>query len=302
MSGFFSVILPTYNRANTLLRAIESVLVQTHKNYELIIIDDGSRDNTEELVNNLLIREVRIKYYKQVVNRGQNAALNIGLSMAKGEYISFIDSDDYWLPNLLEEQLKLYQISGFDCVYSLAQYLYKGKFVISKNFILEGSIYEKALNQGFVSHMITLSAKKYCFEKAGNFDENFIVCQDDDMCLRLAKYFKFGLIRKPLAVICTDGGNQTISNKFSYALGWEKLIEKFKIDIIEYCGVATLLKHYLRLSELYLYSLNFNKSFSYYKVSVVNHRFIYIKYLIFILKSKLPFQILYNFKKTIIRW
>ena len=96
----FSIIIPTYNRANLIGKAIDSVLAQTYHNWELIIIDDGSTDNTRDVVRSY--NDNRIKYFYQE-NRGRSAARNYGIDISKGDYISFLDDDDYYLENFLEE-------------------------------------------------------------------------------------------------------------------------------------------------------------------------------------------------------
>lgn len=99
-----SVIIPTYNRANLILQAVKSVLNQTYKNFEIIIVDDGSSDNTEDVIN--VIHDNRIRYIKHAINKGASAARNTGIREAKGKYIAFQDSDDHWLPDKLEKQVK----------------------------------------------------------------------------------------------------------------------------------------------------------------------------------------------------
>jgi glycosyltransferase involved in cell wall biosynthesis len=96
--SFFSIILPTYNRAHFLPKAIESVLAQTFEDWELLIVDDGSTDNTKEVVAKY--EDSRIRYFFQE-NQERSAARNHGISKAKGEYICFLDSDDYFLPEKL---------------------------------------------------------------------------------------------------------------------------------------------------------------------------------------------------------
>jgi glycosyltransferase involved in cell wall biosynthesis len=97
-----SVIIPTFNRENIIPRAINSVLSQTYKNFEILIVDDGSSDNTEFVIKSL--REPRIQYIKQK-NSGQAAARNTGINHSIGKYIAFLDDDDYWFPNKLEQQI-----------------------------------------------------------------------------------------------------------------------------------------------------------------------------------------------------
>ena len=100
-----SVILPTYNRAEYLPRAMESVLSQSYENLELIVVDDGSTDNTREVVN--AYQDARIRYMRTPSNRGVAAARNAGIRRASGEYIAFQDSDDKWLPGKLEKQMQV---------------------------------------------------------------------------------------------------------------------------------------------------------------------------------------------------
>jgi glycosyltransferase involved in cell wall biosynthesis len=298
LKNLFSILLPTFNRANTIKRTIDSVLLQTYTNFELIIIDDGSTDHTEDIVNSYLAIDNRLFYYKNSKNLGQNASLNKALQKAKGDIIAFIDSDDYWLVNFLEKHNDVYLKKIHSCVYSRAQYIYKGEFKISKHFELEGKIYNKALKQGYVSHMITLSAKKECFDIAGVFDEDFVVCQDDDICLRLAKYYSFGLIKDPLAVICNDGGNQTITNRLNYAIGWEKLINKFNNDVLNECGIDVLITHYKKAAELYAYALYFKKSFLLYKKYTKKYFFIdFINYLLFLSNYNKTYTILNIYRR-----
>ena len=100
MMILFSVIIPTYNRAHFIERAIKSVLDQTYQNFEIIVVDDASSDNTEEVVKRF--SDLRIKYHKNHINKERCISRNIGIEKAKGEYICFLDSDDYHLPNHLE--------------------------------------------------------------------------------------------------------------------------------------------------------------------------------------------------------
>lgn len=115
-----SVILPTYNRADLVGRAIASVVGQTHQNIELIVVDDGSTDNTESIVAGWAERaDVTVRYFKQA-NAGCASARNAGLREAAGGYFAFLDSDDEWAPNAAESLLAVLEESGADFVYSPA--------------------------------------------------------------------------------------------------------------------------------------------------------------------------------------
>ncbi len=111
MSPLVSVILPTHNRSMFLNRAIESVLKQTYKNWELIIVDDASTDGTEELFKDISLQDERIQYHKLEKNGGACIARNMGIRLSKGEYITFLDSDDEYFPKKIELQVQCFKNS-----------------------------------------------------------------------------------------------------------------------------------------------------------------------------------------------
>ena len=135
-----SIILPTYNRAHTLRKAVDSILNQTYKDFELIVVDDGSTDDTYNLIKS--INDYRIVYVKHEKNKGAAAARNTGIKLAKGKYIAFQDSDDEWYSHKLEKQMEIIENNKLiDIVYSSfflikngQKYLYPQK----KNFELDG--------------------------------------------------------------------------------------------------------------------------------------------------------------------
>src|SRR3990172_1498077 len=102
-----SGVIPTYNRAPLLPRAIRSVLAQTHRPIELLVVDDGSTDETEEVVRGL--GEPCVRYIRHAQNLGQCAAINTGILASNGEFVSFLDSDDEWLPAMIQKQLDEFQ-------------------------------------------------------------------------------------------------------------------------------------------------------------------------------------------------
>ena len=119
MLPLISIITPSYNVAKFVSQTISSVLSQTYPNWELLIIDDCSSDNTISIVKEFAERDPRIRYFFTNQNTGSpSQPRNIGIEQAKGDYIAFLDSDDIWLPNKLEEQLAFMQEYGYDFVYS----------------------------------------------------------------------------------------------------------------------------------------------------------------------------------------
>lgn len=113
-----SVIIPTYNRAASIEKSIESVIGQSYRDIEVIIVDDGSTDDTEQIVKR--IRDERIRYYYQE-NSGACSARNVGIDLAKGDYIAFQDSDDVWHPNKLNRQMKMAQKTNADILFCQLQ-------------------------------------------------------------------------------------------------------------------------------------------------------------------------------------
>lgn len=195
-----SVILPTYNRAHLLGRAIRSVLDQTYQDFELIVIDDGSTDNTNEVVKSF--NEPRIRYIRQELNRGPTVARNIGINAAKGKYIAFQDSDDEWLPEKLKKQMSIFEISPerIGVVYTGFYSIKCGrkKYIPDKKVkIFEGDIYQELLKKNFVGTPAAI-VRKSCFERVGMFNENLPCLEDWELFIRISKYYNFRFIDEPL--------------------------------------------------------------------------------------------------------
>ena len=195
-----SVIIPTYNRAHLIGKAINSVLSQTYQDFEIIVVDDGSTDNTREIIRSF--KEKRVKYIKKYKkNRGISVARNIGIKVARGKYIALLDSDDEWLPEKLNKQIKVLQSEspevGVVCSWSY-NIDEKGNY-ISKRCLpkKDGYIYEDLLSTNPIS-VPTMLIRKECFNRVGLFDDLLNAQEDWDMWIRIAKYYRFALIKIPL--------------------------------------------------------------------------------------------------------
>jgi glycosyltransferase involved in cell wall biosynthesis len=199
-----SIILPTYNRAHLLKRSIQSILNQTYKNFELIIVNDGSTDNTREVVENFHDR--RIYYVEHEKRRGANAARNTGIKLAKGEYIAFQDDDDIWLPRKLEMQIEVFQNSpqNVGVVYTgcLRIDCERGRafrLPSIKEKRVEGYIHSNLLKKNFIT-TTTAVVKRECFQHSGLFDENLPRLQEWDLWIRISKHYSFKYINLPLVI------------------------------------------------------------------------------------------------------
>lgn len=190
-----SVIISAYNMAAYTAQAIESVLAQTFKDYELIVVDDGSTDNTRAVVNKYG-EKVRYFYKK---NGGVASARNYGLGLSRGQYIALLDCDDLWLPDKLAETMKGF-INNTGLVYT------NGYFIDSLGMITGSyqapKISGPAINRLLVMNFIlnpSVVIKKECFERLGLFNEALFFAADWDMWLRIAEKYELCHIPAPLS-------------------------------------------------------------------------------------------------------
>jgi len=223
-----SVIIPTYNRAHLIGKAIKSVLNQTYKDFEVIVVDDGSTDNTEEIVKSFT--DFKIHYICHKHNRGASAARNTGIKASRGEYIAFLDSDDEWLPEKLDKQMKTFnsESSEVGVVYTGDYYVDEKDKKVKKVHIprKEGYIYENLLRAEDVIYISTVLIKNECFKKVGVFDEDLPTSEDYDMWFRIAKYYKFRYV-KDLLVVCLIHNNQMTANSEIMIEGVKRIQTKY---------------------------------------------------------------------------
>jgi len=210
-----SVIIPTYNRGWILQEAIDSVLDQDFSDFELIVVDDGSNDNTREILG--AYRD-RITVLRQP-NRGVSAARNRGINEAAGQLIAFLDSDDLWLPGKLSTQVGFFEDNA-DAVINQTQEIWirNGQRVNPKkrHHKFSGMIFERSLALCLVSPSAVM-IKKSLFEAVGGFDENLPACEDYDLWLRISCRYPVHLI--DIALIIKRGGHD---DQLSKAAGLDK--------------------------------------------------------------------------------
>ena len=210
-----SIILPTYNRAHCLGRAIESILNQTYEKFEVIIIDNNSEDETDNVISNF--NDSRIKLYK-IENNGIIAkSRNQGILLAKGDYISFLDSDDWWLPNKLLKSVNQLD-AGADIVYhdlwSISSLDKKKKFrkkIPTRKLI--SPVFQDLLNNSNALCTSSVVVKKNTLNIVGYFSEEplLIAAEDYDLWLRLSRHTE-NFIRIPETLgFYWDGGDNTTS-------------------------------------------------------------------------------------------
>lgn len=222
------VIIPVYNGAKFILRAIESVEAQTVRPNKLIIVDDGSTDDTEKVVLEYKKNSsLNIQYIKKD-NAGPNSARNAGLAVCETPFVAFLDSDDEWCTNKLQKQLEVFGNSTLNnlgvvyCAYALIDdsgNKTEGVFVeLDKK--MRGIIFEKLiLGNKIVSSASGVLIKRKCFEKSGNFDESLRAYEDWDMWLRLAEHFEFDYVDEILVKIRRHPNNAQRNNQLMFVNG-----------------------------------------------------------------------------------
>jgi len=246
-----SIIIPTYNRAKFLPRAVNSVLNQTFKDFELIIVDDASTDNTKDIIQGF--KDPHIRYIKHNDNRGIAGARNTGIKTSKGEYIAFLDDDDEWLPEKLTLQVRKFEkcpdrVGLIYCNYTSIDVTTGTKR--DKNLVpCMNNILYKQLLSGNIIGSGTYLIKKECFDKVGLFDEEVLGKEDWDMWIRIARYYHFDYLLETL-VIHYDHPSQMTSNLNKRYIALEKIIKKHENNMRNFPKIYS--RHLNILGKLHL--------------------------------------------------
>ena len=219
-----SVIIPTYNRCDLLKRAINSVIKQTITPKEIIIVDNGSTDQTYQMVSSLF---PEINYFIEK-KRGVSAARNKGILESKSKWIAFLDSDDAWKPTKLEKQMEysVFNQDKYRIIHTDETWYRNKKFLnqLKKHKKSGGNIFKNSLQLCCISPS-SVVLKKQIFDDYGLFDENLEVCEDYDMWIRITAKEEVGFLDSPL-VLKYGGHSDQLSKKF-----WG--MDRFRIRSLE---------------------------------------------------------------------
>ena len=230
--ALISVVIPTYNREKTIERSARSVLNQTYKNIELIIVDDCSSDNTKAVVDKLAKGDKRVKYIRFEKNKGACAARNAGIDAANGEYIAFHDSDDEWLPKKLDKQIDTLTKTGAKIIFC--------KYYMIRDGRQEG-IAPKIFKEGFIDNLQTvcgigtqtLIAPSDVF-KEFHFDERLPRFQDLELMIRMAKKYQLYCMEEPLV-------NYYVGNLDSISHHTDRALKAIRIIIAKHPDIPYFL-------------------------------------------------------------
>lgn len=264
-----SVIIPAYNAEKTITHTLNSVLNQTYKNLEIIVVDDGSGDRTTAIVKEIALQEPRIILLEQA-NSGVAIARNLGIEKSTGEFIAPIDADDIWFAEKIEKQLKcfFYSSSSVGLVYTWSVYINEvgeicGEYqtlIQQKIHSISGYVLPALAYINFLNNASIPLIRRSCFECVGGYDpqlkqQNAQGCEDFDLYLRIAEYYEFRVVPEFLM------GYRQLTNSMSLncsamAKSYDLVIKKLQL---RRCEIP--LEIY-RWSKSYFYNYLIGKSFS----------------------------------------
>ncbi len=220
-----SVIIPVYNGAKTIRQTIESVLNQTFRDFELIIVNDGSTDKTLEVISSFKDLRIHVFSYQ---NAGLSESRNRGIGLAAGEFLSFIDADDLWAPLKLEVELETLRGNPeASVVYSWLDYIDEnGDYLkMGCHFLFSGSVYKDLLLMNFVGSGSNIMVRKQVLNSLDTFDETLDAAADWDFCLKLAECHRFVVV--PLVhVFYRQSSNSMCSDVYRLEKACLKVIER----------------------------------------------------------------------------
>lgn len=319
-----SIIIPTYNRERLLPRAIESVRRQTYENWELLIVDDRSSDNTESLVKKYLSIDNRIRYLKNERKKGPAGARNFGILNSKGKYIAFLDSDDEWSEIHLEESIDV--LKNYDIKVSFALWtavkedgevrrvfdpeipeerarlertisIFNPK-IEGKYIFFGDNFYEESFLKGasYCTNINTLVIERDIIEKVGLFNEDLLVCEDSDFVYRVILDYPFCLIDN--YHLYYYQGSDNIYNffdrrdvKIDDVLENRKFIEKFTFVGLGQIKLNSIHKNLIKSSQKIVRKkecINKIKDIigrKYFTLGFMNHKINKFKAILFVFKS-----------------
>jgi len=251
-------------------RAVRSVLAQTYADLDIIIVDDGSTDDTRERLAVLLEVDQRIRYIRHEKNRGAQAARNSGLQAASGEYVAFLDSDNEWLPQKTEKQLALFtsRSTSPGVVYCGFSRMNSRRQVIHE-YVPEfrGQVYRQVL-QDWLTDTSTLIVRRKLLEMIGGFDETLRAYHEWDVCIRLARESEFDFVPECLTIYHEHTGPSISKNLMIDATGYQSVVERYKKDITRECGEKIMSRHHLKTARLFVLADQFATAKEYFRKSL----------------------------------
>jgi glycosyltransferase involved in cell wall biosynthesis len=251
MNLLVSIVIPAYNRSATIAEALLSLQNQTHSRWEAIVVDDGSRDGTSEIVATMARDDSRIRFVREEANRGAQAARNVGIRIARGEWIGFLDSDDQFLPESIERRLRVAEHAAVSVVHSECLLWEKDQPLMPYRVPpMSGRLFRRLLaEQGPMFQ--GLLARREELERIGYLDENIVAFQEWDTAIRLARHAKFAFEPEPTFVYDCRTDVTISKDRLRGGRGYEQVMRKHFAAILFLAGPKVMARHYQVASEWY---------------------------------------------------
>jgi len=239
-----SVVVPAYNRSATIADCLRSVQNQTYRNWEAIVVDDGSKDGTATVVEQIAREDARVRLIQHEHNRGAQAARNTAIRAAKGDWIAFLDSDDHFLPHSLETRLKVAAAERVSVVDSASNIIeLDGQVRPYRVSPLCGQVYQTLLRRDGPMFQ-GLLVKKQALQKINYLDEQIVAYQEWDTSIRLAKNYAFGFEPAPTFIYDCRNPDTISKNSVLNGEGYEQVFHKHFFAILRHAGPRALAQHY----------------------------------------------------------
>ena len=224
-----SVIIPAYNAEKFIQYTLESLLDQTYQNLEIIVVNDGSQDNTSKIVRSFSQKDSRIILLEQS-NKGVAAARNLGIQQSKGEYIAPIDADDIWFTEKITKQINCLNQADklVGLVYSWSLGIDEKGNKLEEDYTssnIEGDVYLNLIAYNFIGNASVPLIRRSCLEKVGGYDANFPGCEDWELYLRIAESYQF-LVVPEFLIGYRQLSESMSSNSFIMANGFQRLLKE----------------------------------------------------------------------------
>jgi glycosyltransferase involved in cell wall biosynthesis len=207
-----SVIVPTYDRDDLIIRAVNSVLAQSYRPLEVIVVDDHSPTPVREILENSEVELDLVSIHRHNNNKGGNAARNTGIEQASGEYLAFLDDDDEWAKTKIQKQIQRFHKTDAGIIYTGVSQVNNGSIAAIKTPNITGSVTANLLDGNFIGTFSTILMRQDLVDVVGYPDEDLPSWHDWDYYLRLSEETTFGAVAEPLVYRHSDGQKQLSHN------------------------------------------------------------------------------------------
>jgi glycosyltransferase involved in cell wall biosynthesis len=244
-----SVVMPAFNRAHLVRASADSVLEQTHRDLELVIVDDASTDDTWRVISDLAASDSRVVPIRHVMNRGAQSARNTAIRASRGTWLAFLDADDEYVPDSIERRLALAEREGAPVVH--AEGLFITEDGVQPRFGVpawHGRIYRDVLSRP--GPFALLFRRDLLDTVGGELDESIVAYQEWDLAIMLARVAPFAFMEQPVFIYNGLAPDAISRDPLRGARGYEQVVHKHLREIIRECGPRVLGDHYRTLADL----------------------------------------------------